>query len=439
LEINGRADQVLCSVGEMTTKTRAHGVAILPEVMRGAESFSAGQMAYCPHQPMSEVAFTGRLTSWLTRHSSLCDDLPMTGVLNTVASGPPRRAMARVAVVTALCLAAGVGSVACGTARAPAADGAGSPTASYPSSSSAPDWTKQAPATSPSARSGAATAYDAATRTVVIFGGVGRIQNQPLDNTWTWNGTTWTKQAPATSPPARQDASMAYDAATRSVVLFGGTTDDFHSFADTWTWNGTTWTKQAPATSPPARFGASMAYDAATRTVVLFAGVKTFSSDKQDRDTWTWNGTTWTKQAPATSPPARSFASMAYDTAKRNVVLFGGINGRSGTPTWTWNGSTWARHTPAKSPPVRFDASMAYDTATGDAVLFDGLVNAHGKTLNDTWTWNGTSWTKQAPAKSPPGRFDASMAYDTATGKVMLFGGAHGQLFTPLGDTWTWD
>src|SRR5690242_14799971 len=33
---------------------------------------------------------------------------------------------------------------------------------------------------------------------------------------------TWTKQAPATSPPARWAASMAYDAATGTVVLFGG-------------------------------------------------------------------------------------------------------------------------------------------------------------------------------------------------------------------------
>lgn len=33
---------------------------------------------------------------------------------------------------------------------------------------------------------------------------------------------TWTKQAPATSPPDLASASMAYDAATGTVVLFGG-------------------------------------------------------------------------------------------------------------------------------------------------------------------------------------------------------------------------
>jgi class 3 adenylate cyclase len=62
-------------------------------------------------------------------------------------------------------------------------------------------------------------AYDAATGTAVLFGG---YIDQPLSTTLTWNGSTWTRQHPATHPSARQDASMAYDAATRTVVLFGG-------------------------------------------------------------------------------------------------------------------------------------------------------------------------------------------------------------------------
>jgi hypothetical protein len=33
---------------------------------------------------------------------------------------------------------------------------------------------------------------------------------------------TWTHQAPATSPPARDWAAMAYDAATGTIVMFGG-------------------------------------------------------------------------------------------------------------------------------------------------------------------------------------------------------------------------
>ena len=83
---------------------------------------------------------------------------------------------------------------------------------------------------------------------------------------------TWTKQAPATHPSARDSAAMAYDAATGTMVLFGGETGEGRLFGDTWTWDGTTWTQQHPATSPSPRAGAQMAYDAATGTVVLFGG-----------------------------------------------------------------------------------------------------------------------------------------------------------------------
>jgi hypothetical protein len=43
---------------------------------------------------------------------------------------------------------------------------------------------------------------------------------------------------------------------------------------------------------------------------------------------------------------------------------------------------------------------MAYDAATGTVVLFGGL--APPKVLSDTWTWNGTTWAKQAQATRPP-------------------------------------
>lgn len=46
------------------------------------------------------------------------------------------------------------------------------------------------------------------------------------------------------------------------------------------------------------------------------------------------------------------------------------------------------------------------------------------------------AWTKQAPATRPPGRDGAAMAYDAATGTVVLFGGSTGSLF--FHDTWTW-
>ena len=229
---------------------------------------------------------------------------------------------------------------------------------------------------------------------------------QPAALASTAPAPTWTKQAPATHPPARLDGSMAYDAATGTVVLFGG--NGRGVFDGTWTWDGSTWTKQAPATHPPVRSDGSMAYDAATGTVVLFGG--------EGRDggrlsgTWTWDGSTWTKQAPATHPPARDLAAMAYDAATGTVVLFGGVGtGGYQNGTWAWDGSTWTKQAPATHPPARYSGSMAYDAATGTIVLFGGYTTQGHGGLNDTWTWDGSTWTKQAPATHPPaecGRVD---------------------------------
>ena len=249
---------------------------------------------------------------------------------------------------------------------------------------------------------------------------------------------TWTEQAPATHPLGRSGAAMAYDAATGTAVLFGGVGGRLKilKFADTWTWDGSTWTKQAPTAHPPPLVGTGMAYDAATRTAVLFGG----ASVKTGRDaggTWTWDGSTWTKQAPAASPPAWGAAGMAYDAATHSVVLFGGPNG----DTWTWNGSTWAKQAPAASPSPRAGAGMAYDAATGTVVLFGGIGYSTGRYLGDTWTWDGTTWTRQNPAASPATGVNPAMAYDAATGSVVLFGGYTGRGPRPYHyhkGTWTW-
>ena len=129
---------------------------------------------------------------------------------------------------------------------------------------------------------------------------------------------------------------MTYDAATGTVVLFGGSKGNDILIGDgTWTWDGTTWTKQHPATSPPTRIVPAMAYDAATGTAVLFGG---YRRSGILADTWTWDGTTWTQQDPATSPSARFAAAMAYDAANHTAVLFGGENSQGGIAgdTWTW-------------------------------------------------------------------------------------------------------
>jgi hypothetical protein len=262
-------------------------------------------------------------------------------------------------------------------------------------------------------------AYDPATGNMVLFGGYNGTTGY-LNDTWTYNGTTWTQvvgtsgctNSCTNSPSARNSASMAYDPATGNMVLFGGLGSSSY-LNGTWTYNGTTWTQvddssdlgctTACTSSPPLRGYASLAYDPATGNMVLFGGL----GSSYLNDTWTYGyppgaGTTWAQQSPTTSPPTRFLASLAYDPATGNMVLFGGSGSSNLNDTWTWNGSTWTQadgsgctNTCTTSPSARSQASMAYDPATGNMVLFDGSGNIGN--LNDTWTYQATATVPAAP------------------------------------------
>ena len=63
---------------------------------------------------------------------------------------------------------------------------------------------------------------------------------------------SWVPLSPPASPGARSGAAMAFDPAINKMVLFGGyggKYPNFRLFSDTWTYDGTTWTQESPATA----------------------------------------------------------------------------------------------------------------------------------------------------------------------------------------------
>ena len=72
-------------------------------------------------------------------------------------------------------------------------------------------------------------------------------------------------------------------------------------------------------------------------------------------------------------------------------------------------------------PPIgRNRHAMAYDSARGVAVLFGGWDHLN---RNDTWEWDGEGWSEISPVASPSARLRHAMAYDSARDRVVLFGG----------------
>jgi hypothetical protein len=216
---------------------------------------------------------------------------------------------------------------------------------------------------------------------------------------------TWIlKGSVKTGPVGRVGAAAAYFPPTKSVVLFGGVNDADGStyLNDTWTWTGFKWIQQFPAVSPPARLYASLAYDAATGQLILFGGQ---GEAANLGDTWAWNGTTWTQLFPSSSPSPRMGAAAAYDVATQTIVLFGGSNNASVNAfndTWLWNGATWTLSIAPTVVPARYGAGMAYDPTISSVVLFGGGIGSDLYALGDTWIWNGTSWSAPVLTSAPP-------------------------------------
>jgi len=290
----------------------------------------------------------------------------------------------------------------------------------------------------PVARFDGMAAYDAARHEVVAFGGMS-LPGYVFDDTWAWTSTKWVELHPRRSPPPLSDAVMAYDDATRTVVLCGGfigVGPDVRPYAfsatpqqvyrdrfTTWIWNGTTWSGVVQMSGPPSENFVSCAYDAATKSVLLYMVYSVLPSPLGE--TWEWNGKSWIQLHPATSPPVTMGGSMAYDPATKDVILFGGASAR--TPhlfgsTWSWNGSTWTELHPRTSPSPREEAAMAYDPAM-DGIVLVGGAGRHWVVLHGIWFWNGRDWLRVGTAPSAVRTNGTDMVALGRSGALVLFGG----------------
>jgi hypothetical protein len=287
-------------------------------------------------------------------------------------------------------------------------------------------------------------AYDKATKQVILFGVRQTTRNS---ETWAWTASSgWKQLAVATNPPGRTWGNMAYDDATGQIVLFGGqsatpaSNGALNPLRDTWTWDGKDWTHQKPAQNPPAIVNMSLAYDASTKTVIGVLDNDTSGVS----ETWQWNGTTWGRLLASrllTYP--KQDAGIAYATVTSDMTLFGTVFGLGAPPadgkTWAYTPNAWKAYAAsANTPKPRSSPGMSEDTRGG--VLMFGGGGSGFTVFSDTWTWYGHEWRKLS-VKGASGRVGPKMAYDSTCGLVLLYGGelSTGQQVTFYKDTWAWN
>jgi hypothetical protein len=288
----------------------------------------------------------------------------------------------------------------------------------------------------PSARTHQAMAYDSVHQNVVLFGGRDSASGGAFDDTWIWNGTVWEKKN-VVGPIARHSHSMAFDATREEVVLFAGQQSGTQGVAlqDTWVWNGTTWTQRMPATPPAARLGHTMVADPIGQRILLVSGKTAQSFVPSFWDTWQWNGSQWS-EIPLMNlllPVGHNLPAAAFDSSRGRIVLTE-ASSRSVGPAlnvWESGAGVWQSITTTSKPPPRLEHAMAYDSIRQKVMLFGGSMGQIQGALSDTWEWSGAGWTELHPGQSPPESAGHALVFDAARGRLTLFSGSDTWLYLP--------
>jgi hypothetical protein len=226
---------------------------------------------------------------------------------------------------------------------------------------------------------------------------------------------------------------MAWDAHRERVVLYGGYRDFDDAFYtqptdETWEFDGENWTlRDDLGVRPPARMEAAMVYDSARKQMVLFGGRLDYDYGPiLGNDTWAYDGTAWWPVPSDTAPSARQHHAMAYDARRDRVVLFGGDTETSGRldETWEFAGDSWLSPAPPRNPPGRSGAYMTFHAGRGRVLLWGGETHDPGRwgRPGDLWEWDGMEWWPVPTETAPQLERGGALVYDSNQRIALLVG-----------------
>jgi Galactose oxidase, central domain len=230
---------------------------------------------------------------------------------------------------------------------------------------------------------------------------------------WEFDGTAWkdTKASDLkTHPGSHRLSSIAYDQSLKKTVYFGGF-DETNFLQETWLWDGTSWSR-IKNHLPPYRAQAAMWYDQNLKKTVIYGGVgRTDPEGRIERfdDMWALDANGWTKLTPATTPGQRYSATYAVDPRDGHVLLFSGILYNKDPKTavetqryvndmWEWDGTNWKQLQTGTNPPPRENAGFVYDPNLDRFVMFGGFAALF---YGDVWLFDRNSLSWQVRLEAP--------------------------------------
>lgn len=295
----------------------------------------------------------------------------------------------------------------------------------------------------PGARALTAMAYDSYRHEVVLFGG--SAGSGQLDDTWTLHGRTWSTRHPSVHPGPLDVELMAYDDRTHTCLLVGS--PGLQGPAQTWSWDGTTWTRLADLLITDVEGPQAFAFDPVSGHALLLSSLKPATGSGSATRMWMWDGHTW-----ALGRPPSAFADTAGEARLATVgtgpsgrtgrgVLALLEDGRGSHMTWLWDGVTWSQR--ASGGTLSYDpqlsSTMAEDPTTGDVVLIAAADS--GRRDGQTWLWDGATWRAGVAAPLATSAYRGTFVLsDTNSSHAIVIGEtASGSQVDVLDVLWTFD
>ncbi|TJY37081.1 Kelch repeat-containing protein [Pontimicrobium aquaticum] len=290
-------------------------------------------------------------------------------------------------------------------------------------------------------RNAQAMAYNSDESKIYLFGGANH--EKVMNDLWCFEKDEWIQIDLNNKPEPRTFSNLVYDSKNERLILFGGNKVLFGDGSnsntllnDTWEFKNGQWKKLTTKGTPQPRAEAAMVYDEIRNRVVLFGGY-TFQdkSYKKLNDTWEFYENEW-HLITNDGPSARNGAAMIFDIKNKVSILFGGSTidrqyGKTKGETWSWNGKKWRKFKISKTIGI-FNAAMVYETNKKEILRFGGW---NGKTrINETWVFRNKKWNKLNTKNSPESRNHSFMVYDEQNKRTILFGGHDGDFV--YGDIW---
>jgi hypothetical protein len=310
--------------------------------------------------------------------------------------------------------------------------GAWTPTGDLLQTNAAGDLGLVNPSPPPSQRLYTDMAFDPALDRSVLFGGL--HQGQTLGDTWSFDGDAWTNHGSNLGASPRVLPALAPYAGLGTVMFGGATAIGGAYLDDTYVWNGVTWTILFTLARPAARYGHDLAATSGQNRIYLFGGY----NGQRLADTWQLGPTGWNQVFTIQSPPARNSHRMAYDERRGRLVLFGGQGAGNAFLGDTWElvpgpSPTWVQRTTVAAPSPRWNHMMDYDRSRAVVVLHGGYGAAGF--CRDTWEYDGSGWRLRIPSAPPAAREGAGFSWQANRQRFVLQGGHDGTAGMP-NETW---